>query len=95
MGTAKKLAGRIASRAPIAVAKGKAAIHATQQLPLGQGLDYELEQVMQLMATPDRVEGLQAFLEKRQPVFTGRVAQKEKRPSRKVRAAKNGRTSKT
>ncbi len=73
MPSAKKLAGRIAARAPVAVAKGKAAIKATHELPLAQGLDHELEQVMQLMATPDRVEGMQAFIEKRKPVFTGKM----------------------
>lgn len=71
MTSARKLAGRIAGRAPVAVAKGKAAIKATHELPLAQGLDHELEQVMALMATPDRVEGMQAFIEKRKPVFVG------------------------
>ncbi len=91
MEAAKKLAGRIASRAPLAIAKGKAAIQATQQLPLAKGLGFELEQVTQLMATPDRVEGMQAFIEKRKPVFTGESAKKPRAASRKTRRTKSKR----
>jgi enoyl-CoA hydratase/3-hydroxyacyl-CoA dehydrogenase len=71
METARELADRIASRAPLAVAKAKTAILATQQLPLDEGLVFELECAIEAMATPDRVEGMQAFIEKRKPVFTG------------------------
>lgn len=71
METARALAERIASRAPIAIAQAKAAILATQQLPLDKGLAFELDRACQVMATPDRVEGMQAFIEKRKPVFTG------------------------
>lgn len=71
MDTARALANRIASRAPLAVAKAKAAILATQQLALDEGLEFELERATEVMATPDRVEGMQAFIEKRKPVFTG------------------------
>jgi enoyl-CoA hydratase/carnithine racemase len=78
MDTARELADRIASRAPVAVAKAKAAILATQQLPLDEGLLFELDRATEVMATPDRVEGMQAFIEKRKPVFTGQ----EPRPAR-------------
>lgn len=69
--TARALADRIASRAPLAVAKAKAAILATQQLSLDKGLAFELERATEVMETQDRVEGMQAFIEKRKPVFTG------------------------
>lgn len=78
METARQLAERIASRAPVALAKAKAAILAAQQLPLDEGLAFELERACEVHATPDRVEGMQAFIEKRQPVFTG----EEPRPAR-------------
>jgi enoyl-CoA hydratase len=78
METGRQLAERIASRAPVAVARAKAAILATQQLPLDEGLAFELERACEVMATPDRVEGMQAFIEKREPVFTG----EEPRPAR-------------
>ncbi|MCL5951213.1 MAG: enoyl-CoA hydratase-related protein [Chloroflexi bacterium] len=90
---ARKLAGRIVSRAPVAVAKAKAAIHASQQLPLDKGLEYEVDRVSEAFATSDRVEGMQAFIEKRKPVFTGEtVFAKVKKPAkpkkRSGRAAK-------
>lgn len=78
METARQLADRIASRAPIAVAKAKAAILATQELPLDKGLAFEVECASEVMRTPDRAEGMQAFIEKRRPVFSG----KESRPAR-------------
>jgi enoyl-CoA hydratase/carnithine racemase len=45
METARELAERIASRAPVTVAKAKAAILATQQLPLEKGLAFEVDRV--------------------------------------------------
>ena len=74
METARRLADRIASRAPLAVARAKAAILATQQLSLDKGLAFEVECASEVMQSPDRVEGMQAFIEKRRPVFTGKEA---------------------
>ena len=71
METARQLAERIASRAPVAVTKAKAAILAAERLPPEEGLAFELERAMEVHATPDRVEGMRAFVEKRVPVFTG------------------------
>jgi hypothetical protein len=69
METARELADRIASRAPVAVAKAKAAILATQQLPLDEGPAFKVDRTYEVMATPDRVEGMQALIEKHAPVF--------------------------
>jgi enoyl-CoA hydratase len=85
METARELAERIASRAPVAVAKAKAAIHAAQRLPLDKGLLFELERASEVMATPDRVEGMQAFVEKRKPVFTGQEPRRARTIRRKVK----------
>lgn len=78
MQTAREWAERIALRAPAAIARAKAAILAAQQLPLDRGLAFELERTCEVMATPDREEGMQAFIDKRKPAFTG----KEPRPAR-------------
>jgi enoyl-CoA hydratase len=81
MDTARQLAQRIASRAPVAVAKAKAAILATQQLGLEEGLAFEVDRACEVHATPDRAEGMQALIEKREPAFTG----EEPRPARATR----------
>ncbi|MBB5916151.1 enoyl-CoA hydratase [Nocardia transvalensis] len=41
-------------------------------LPLEQALDLEFAAVLELIRTADAAEGLQAFLDKRAPTFTGR-----------------------
>lgn len=85
MQTARKLADRISSRAPLAVAKAKFAILASQELPLSKGLVFEVDRVSEAMATQDRVEGMQAFIEKRKPNFTGQALRsiRANKPKRK------------
>jgi enoyl-CoA hydratase/carnithine racemase len=69
---ALELAQVVARRPPIAARLGKQAVLAAEETPLTAGLDYERRLYEQAMATEDRVEGMQAFLEKRRPEFKGR-----------------------
>jgi enoyl-CoA hydratase len=69
--TAMNLAETIASRGPLAVASAKKAIGQGADLPLGQALALERELFAGLFVTGDRKEGMQAFLEKRSPLFRG------------------------
>jgi enoyl-CoA hydratase/carnithine racemase len=69
---AVELAQVVSRRPPIAVRLGKQAVLAAEETPLTAGLDYERRLYEQAMATEDRVEGMQAFLEKRRPDFKGR-----------------------
>ncbi len=85
MEAARELAERIASRGPVAVAMAKAAILAAEELPLTKGLAFELERTCEVMRTPDRVEGMQAFLEKRKPVFSGKKPSPARAARRKSR----------
>jgi len=62
----------IAERAPLASRFAKQAVLAGEQTTLADGLARERELFEQAMATEDRVEGMQAFLEKREPEFRGR-----------------------
>lgn len=66
------IAAKIANNAPIAVKQAKKVINEGIDVPLAQGLVIEAEAWTVNAATEDRVEGLTAFLEKRQPQFRGK-----------------------
>ncbi len=72
MTTALKIAEKIASLPPIAVAQVKEVILHGQDAPLSTALALERKAVQILFATQDKAEGMQAFLEKRKPTYTGR-----------------------
>jgi enoyl-CoA hydratase len=65
------MAQRIAANGPIAVRQAKQAIHRGMQMPLSDGLAFEIEAYNRLVSTEDRREGVLAFNEKRKPVFRG------------------------
>jgi enoyl-CoA hydratase/carnithine racemase len=67
-----ELARLIAERPPLAVRLGKQAVLAAEETTLVEGLKTERRLFDEAMATEDRVEGMNAFLEKRQPRFKGR-----------------------
>ncbi|MFL5897182.1 MAG: enoyl-CoA hydratase/isomerase family protein [Solirubrobacterales bacterium] len=69
---ALELARSIAERPPLAVRLGKRAVLEAQETPLGEGLRTERRLFDEAMASEDRVEGMTAFLEKREPRFRGR-----------------------
>jgi enoyl-CoA hydratase/carnithine racemase len=69
---ALELAQRIARRPPIAVRLGKQAVLAADETGLAAGLEQERRLYEIAMATEDRIEGMDAFLEKRKPEFKGR-----------------------
>jgi enoyl-CoA hydratase/carnithine racemase len=69
---ALELAGRVAERPPIAVQLAKRAILAAEETTMSAGLETERRLYELSMATEDRVEGMEAFLQKRRPEFKGR-----------------------
>jgi enoyl-CoA hydratase/carnithine racemase len=69
---ALELAGRVAAQPPIAARLGKQAVIAAEETTLSAGLEEERRLYELAMATEDRVEGMKAFLEKREPKFEGR-----------------------
>jgi enoyl-CoA hydratase/carnithine racemase len=69
---AVELAQVVARRPPLAVRLGKQAVLAADEMPLAAGLAHERRLYELAMATEDRVEGMQAFIEKRRPDFKGR-----------------------
>ena len=72
MNESKKLAGEIAKRGPIAVRLSKTAINAGSEMDLQKALLLEKTLVSLCFDSQDRIEGMKAFLEKREPSFTGR-----------------------
>jgi enoyl-CoA hydratase/carnithine racemase len=69
---ALELAAVVAERPPIAVRLAKQAVLAAEEAGLGSGLETERRLYELSMATEDRVEGMDAFLDKRAPEFRGR-----------------------
>ncbi len=69
---AMELARTVAERPPIAARLAKQAVIAAEETALSAGLENERRLYELAMATEDRVEGMQAFLEKREPKFEGR-----------------------
>jgi enoyl-CoA hydratase len=69
---ALRLAHEMAKRPPIALKLAKEAVLAADETPLSQGVEFERRLFYSLFATEDQKEGMRAFLEKRNPRFTGR-----------------------
>uniref|UniRef100_A0A0W0EZA1 Putative enoyl-CoA hydratase/isomerase n=1 Tax=Moniliophthora roreri TaxID=221103 RepID=A0A0W0EZA1_MONRR len=68
---AATLASQIANNAPLALRAAKQAISRSEDLALEPGLDFERASYETLLPTTDRIEALNAFKEKRRPVFKG------------------------
>ena len=62
----------IAANAPMAVRQAKQAIGRGLQMSLADALAFEIEAYNRLVPTADRVEGVLAFNERREPRFQGR-----------------------
>jgi enoyl-CoA hydratase/carnithine racemase len=66
------LVASIATRSPLLLGLGKKALVATRDLPLDAALDYLQAQLALAFTTDDLVEGVNAFKERRPPVWTNR-----------------------
>jgi enoyl-CoA hydratase/carnithine racemase len=69
---AMALAATVAERPPIAARLAKQAVIVADETALSAGLESERRLYELAMATEDRVEGMRAFLEKREPKFEGK-----------------------
>jgi enoyl-CoA hydratase/carnithine racemase len=67
-----ELAEVVARRPPIAARMAKQAVLGAEETTLSAGLENERRLYELTMATEDRVEGMNAFVEKRRPEFRGR-----------------------
>ena len=69
---AKRAAGEIAAKGPVAVRLAKEAVDAAFEAPLATGVELERRSFNLARASEDSDEGLNAFLEKRKPDFKGK-----------------------
>jgi enoyl-CoA hydratase/carnithine racemase len=69
---ALETARTIAGNAPISVRQAKKAVTASTQMDFKNGYDFEIEAYNRTIGTEDRHEGINAFNEKRKPIYKGR-----------------------
>jgi enoyl-CoA hydratase/carnithine racemase len=67
-----ELASKLAAKSPLALQIGKVGIYGMADLPYHQSLDYVGELFASLCSTEDAHEGLEAFAERRKPVWKER-----------------------
>jgi len=67
-----KLAAEIAKMSPIATRMAKEAVNRSFEVHLDEGLHFERKNFYMLFASEDQKEGMNAFVEKRDPDFKGR-----------------------
>ncbi|WP_428489278.1 enoyl-CoA hydratase [Rhodopila sp.] len=67
----RALAGRIAAKSPLTVAIGKQAFYRQAEMDLASAYDYASGVMTRNMLARDAAEGIDAFLAKRQPRWTG------------------------
>jgi enoyl-CoA hydratase/carnithine racemase len=72
MGAAMELARTLAERSPHAIGVVKELAAATRDLPLEEGLQREADGFFRCLRSEDGAEGVAAFIEKREPRWTGR-----------------------
>ncbi|MBO6562654.1 MAG: enoyl-CoA hydratase [Nisaea sp.] len=66
-----EMAGKIASKSPLVLKTGKAAFYRQLEMPLGEAYEYTSKVMVENMQARDAAEGIDAFIEKRSPKWTG------------------------
>ncbi|KGR90156.1 hypothetical protein CD30_12945 [Ureibacillus massiliensis 4400831 = CIP 108448 = CCUG 49529] len=67
-----KIAEKLAGKNPVALIQGREALNMIQDMEYEKALNYLRDQVVILSRTNDYNEGLKAFKDKRQPIWTGK-----------------------
>ena len=70
--TATRLATQVAQQSPTSIAACKRLIHSARDICISAGLAAERDEFVDLFSTEDQREGVNAFLEKRAPVWKNR-----------------------
>ena len=66
------LANKLAEKSPVALQMGKQAFYGMSDMEFGKALEYSNEMFASLCVTEDATEGINAFLEKREPDWKGK-----------------------
>lgn len=69
---AQAIAAQIAKNGPLAVQQAKKAIYRGMTMPMTEAMEFEHDCYKEIIATEDRLEGLEAFKEKRAPEYRGK-----------------------
>ena len=69
---ALRMARQLSRQSPLAIRLAKEAVLKAHDAHLAEGLEFERKNFYLLFAGQDQKEGMQAFIEKRAPNFTGR-----------------------
>lgn len=72
LNTVRELAKKLAAKSSLALSLTKKAINKSSEVLLKESLDFETEFFAECFTTEDQKEGMDAFLNKRKPVFKGR-----------------------
>lgn len=72
MPTALKMANTVAKRSPKAVALAKSAVNRGFDVSQSEGMEIEAKSFYEVFNSEDKKEGVQAFIEKRTPNFSGK-----------------------
>jgi enoyl-CoA hydratase len=67
-----EIANRIAGMSPLTLKVAKEAVRSSEKMSVEEGINYERDLFCLCFSTADKEEGVKAFLEKRQPQWTGR-----------------------
>ncbi|WP_193181278.1 enoyl-CoA hydratase [Nisaea sediminum] len=66
-----EMAGKIASKSPLVLKTGKKAFYRQLEMPLAEAYAYTSKVMVENMQARDAAEGIDAFIEKRSPKWTG------------------------
>jgi enoyl-CoA hydratase len=66
------LASGVAEGAPLALRAARSALRRSEELSVSAAMEHERGLLQMLLSTDDRTEGINALLERRRPVFSGR-----------------------
>lgn len=68
----KKILKILVSNSPIGMKIGKQAFYAIGEMPFEQAIDFLSDKLLEVASTEDAIEGIAAFLQKRDPKFKGK-----------------------